>query len=305
MKNQLIENEVKEEINQYIVESLTVNDEVLHISEEVEKYIIDDIKQIDPISFCNGGGKREFNFQLDLFDDKIKCNFVITNFNFKDKQYYQEYIKKYSIDLECKSIYKKKNRFTFCVCYINYISVGFKPLKKFYEDVYHELNHIYQQYKEEHTYSDSERYVNISNNIYSENDIERNCAIINYLSTYYEQDSYVSSVYNYIKNNVRDSFENSCQLDKLIKETDAYKKIVELKKIYNIILNNKESYKEELLNNYSYSNWNQFSKKIEKAISRFEKKFAMVVRKCKSDFLVNETNAWTELGNKNIYYKLY
>lgn len=54
MKNSLIE-EVKKEINEYIIESLTVNDEVLKTSEELEKYVLNNIKKAEVYTTYNGG----------------------------------------------------------------------------------------------------------------------------------------------------------------------------------------------------------------------------------------------------------
>lgn len=223
-KNLLIEEELKNEINDLIIEELTVNDEVLDNSKIVEDYILKNIKGKDSYGFANGGGKRILNFSLKLFDNSLKVNFQVTNFNFKDKQYFKEYNEKYSTDLECSSVYNMIGKRAICLCFINYLSIGFKPLAKFYEDVYHEINHLFQQHMEKHTYSDSTKYASISTNIYSEDEIEHNSAEIVYLSTAYEQDSYVSSVYNFVKHKIHSSFEDIGKIDTILKESDAYNK---------------------------------------------------------------------------------
>lgn len=301
-KNLLIEEELKDEINSLILEELTVNDEVLKFSKMVEDYIIENIPQKRPFNFSNGGGKRELDFSLKLFDNNLKVNFHVTNFNFKDKQYFNDYNKRYSMDLECKSVYNMIGKRAICLCFISYLSIGFKPLAKFYEDVYHEINHLFQQNMEKHTYSDSSKYANISTNIYSENEIEHNSAEIVYLATSYEQDSYISSVYNFVKHKIHSSFDNIGKIDVILKESDAYNKIYRLKELFNIIHNNKTIYSNILLKTYGFGRWDRFDKHIRNAIQRFEKKFAMVARKCKSDFLVNETHTWCEgINNKMLY----
>ena len=303
-KDLLIEEELKEEINSLILEELTVNDEVLKTSKMVEDYIIDNIPQKQPFNFSNGGGKRDLDFSLKLFDNVLKVNFHVTNFNFKDKQYFNDYNKKYSLDLECKSVYNMIGKRAICLCFINYLSIDFKPLPKFYEDVYHEINHLFQQHMEKHTYSDSSKYANISTNIYSENEIEHNSAEIVYLATSYEQDSYISSVYNFVKHKIYSSFDNIGKIDAILKESDAYNKIYRLKELFNVIHNNKTVYSKILLKTYGFERWDRFDKHIKNAIKRFEKKFAMVARKCKSDFLINKTHTWCEGLNNKTFYKI-
>lgn len=61
-KNPLIEEELKNEINQSILEKLTVNDEVLENSKIVEEYILKNIVEKNSSDFVNGGGKRILDF---------------------------------------------------------------------------------------------------------------------------------------------------------------------------------------------------------------------------------------------------
>lgn len=303
-KDLLLENELKEEINLLIVEELTVNDDVLEETQKVEEYITKNIQLIAPIDFANGGGKREMSFSMNMFDNNIKVNFSVVNYNFRDKQYFNEYNKKYSIDMESKSVYNMIGNTPFCLCIINYISIGFKPLAKFHEDVYHELNHLFQQYKQGHTYSDSLKYAHIPTSIYSDNEIEHNSAEIIYLANHYEQDSFVSSVYNFVKNKFYTNVKNRQTIDDLLKETDAYNKIYRLKELFKLIQKNKEEYCNAILKQYGFKQWDRFDKYVRNSIHRFEKKFAMCVKKCKKDFLIYETHTWCEGTDYNFYYKL-
>ena len=54
-----IEKEIKKEINEYIIESLTVSDEVVKASEKVEGYILKHIQAQESYSFADGGGKND------------------------------------------------------------------------------------------------------------------------------------------------------------------------------------------------------------------------------------------------------
>lgn len=300
----ILEQELKNEINNCINENLTISNEVKQEVKFVEKYILDNIQKINASDFANGGGKRQLNFSLNLFNDKIKINFQVTNFNFKNDKYFDIYNKKYCTDLECSSVYNVIAGKPFCLCFIRYISIGFIPLPKFYEDVQHEINHLFQQHMEKKTYKDVRKYANISTNIYSDDDIQRNAAEIFYLSSYYEQDGFINGVYNFVKHKLYDKPERLL-IDNTIKETDAYHKIYRLKELFQIIHTNQQTYSNVILKDYKMERWDRFDKRIRNAIHRFEKKFAMVIKKCKSDFLINETHTWTEIRkNKFELYKL-
>lgn len=303
--NLLIENEMKEEIYTLILEELTVNEEILSSSETVEKEIIGQAKKTNSLIFADGAGKRTFSFSKEVFDEKIKVHFNVVNYNFKDREYFKRYNEKNYLDLECKSVYNMIGNKYICICYINYASIDFKPLPKFHQDIYHELNHIFQQHKARHTYLDSVKYSNVSTNIYSQDEIKRNSAEIIYLANPYEQDSYVSSVYVFVRNKIRSSDGDISKLDEFLKETDAYGKIYRLKELFKIISNNKKLYKEEILGTHGFKRWDRFDKHIRNAIHRFEKKFAMVTKKCKNDFFIYESHTWCEGPDFKRYYKIF
>lgn len=297
----LIEHKVRDDINAIIKESLTVNDEVLQSSDKISKYIIDGIKSQPSKIFANGGGEREISFQSKVFNDELKVFFNIRNFNFINMKYYREYIKKYSIDTLCTSVYKEAGKMKFALCNINYVSVGFEPFPKFYEDIHHELNHLLQQYKEGHTYKKSKEYAKIATDIYSDDEIRHNTAMLLYLCTSTEQDSFVGSVYNFVRYNYIIKIPNGT-VDFYIKETDAYKNICKLQSLYDIITNNKEQYNDIILKIHGFNNWNNFDKFVNRCLNRFKTKFAMVVKKCKRDFVLYEQNTWCEMGSPKIEY---
>ncbi len=299
-----IEDELKEEIYELILEELTVNDEVHFASKAIENEIIELSKKTSSEIFTDGGGKRVFNFSETIFKENIKVHFNIVNYNFKDGHYFKNYNDKNYLNLECKSVYNLIGKRPICICYINYASINFNPLPKFYEDVYHELNHIFQQLQQQHTYNDSLKYSIISTNIYSEDEVSRNCAEIIYLSTPYEQDSYVSSVYNFVKHKIHSNNGDITKIDDFLKESEAYNKIYRLKELFHNISNNKEAYENEILKTYNFKRWDRFNKHIRNAIHRFEEKFAMCVKKCKNDFLLYETHTWCEGIDKKTFYKI-
>lgn len=297
----LIEREVREEINKYIMESLTVNDEVLEASKKVEGHILENIKKVKSIPFANGAGRRELSFSLPLFNDNISVAFNVTNFNFKNETYYNKYAKNHGVGVSSTSCYKRSRNMIFAMCNINYISFDFMPLGKFYEDLHYELNHILQQHKLGGTYSDSASYATITADIFSEDEVKHNVAEILYLCRYTEQDSFVSSVYSFVKNEFHIDW-NYKNIDDCIKDTEAYKRIYRMKSIYYDIINNKEKYEKLILTERNFKTWNKFEKYVTKSLKRFEKKFAMVIKKCKSDFVFYDQTTWVEANNRNYWY---
>lgn len=298
-----IEQEVKEELNKYIVESLTVSDEVLSASKKVEEYILKHIQSQEAVSFADGGGKRNLSFTLPLFDDKLNVIFSVNNYNFINSTYYKNFTKNKGIDLSSGSSYNKIGKKIVAICFLNYLSLNFIPSAKFYEDLHHELNHLLQQNKSGHTYNDSDSYTNISSDIYETDELKHNVAELLYLCIPSEQDSFVSSVYSFVKKKYHIDW-NYNIIDDCIKDTEAYKSICNIKSIFKVIVNNKPKYEWLILKKNNFSTWDKFEKYVEKSLRRFEKKFAMCVKKCKNDFVVFDSNTWTEATVRKMIYPL-
>lgn len=296
-----IQEEVISDINRIILEELTVNDIVLQADEIVKEYILNNIQSRQETMFAKGGGLRKMSFSLKLFNDSLKVNFYVNNYNFKDEIFYKEYIKKKDIDTNCESVYNKIGSRIFCMCYINYVSINFKPLPKFAEDVHHEMNHLYQQFMDGKTYGNSLKMSGINTDLFSEDEKRKDVATVLYLANYQEQDSYVSSVYSYVKHNFHMGVDK-WNVDGLLKETDAFQMVCKLKDLYKKIRSHRGVYRDILLVDYNFKRWDRFDKRIKNAIDRFEEKFAMVVKKCKKDFVVYESHSWCEMGN---YKKLF
>jgi len=300
-KDFLIEEEIREEVNALILEELTVSDEVLESSENIEEYIFSNIYKQSGISFTDGGTERHFSFRLSVFNNTFEINFNVTNYNFRNESYYNVYIKKHNSNVQCGSSYQQIGNKTVAVMYLNFISINFKPLSKFYEDLHHELNHLYQQYKEQSTYNDSIKYSKISTDIFSNDSIRKDAANLLYLCNPKEQDSFASSVYPYVRHKY--SLLNQT-LDDILKETECYQNIYKIKELFSKIENNREKYQEVILKRHGFQRWDRFEKSVRNAIHRFEHKFAMCVKKCKNDFLIYENHTWFEPKFMKDLYKL-
>ena len=291
------------DINHIINEELTVSDVVLKSADDISLYIQTNIVKQERSVFANGASKRLLNFQHPIFNDNINAHISVTNYNFRDNVFYNEYRKKYSIDTDCKSTFNKIGNRTFIAIFINYISINDKPTAKFNEDLYHELNHIYQQYCEDGRYADVEKYVRISSDIYSNDEIKCDVANLLYLCNTNEQDSFVSSVYDYVRheyfkpNNVK-------IVDDIIKDTDAFNKICKLKELFKKIYSNKDAYSVCVLKQHNFQRWDRFDKMVRNAIHRFDKKLAMCIKKCKKDFVLYEQNTWSSLHESKNKYEL-
>ena len=163
------------------------------------------------------------------------------------------------------------------------------------------LPHLLQQHKCGDTYSDKDSYALLATDIFSTDEIKHNVAEILYLCRYNEQDSFVSSVYSFVKNEFHIDW-NYKNIDECIKDTDAYRRIYRLKVLYKEIAGNKDKYESLILVNKGFKTWNRFEKYVINALGRFEKKFAMVVKKCKADFVIHEQFTWTEGSYRNQMY---
>ena len=308
-----IEEELKNEINNIIIESQTINDDVMESASRIEEYILSHIKDGEIVKTYNGGTQRKIRFKIDIFlKDRenvedvrpkiyLQPTVTVNCHNFVNNKYFQTYNKNHIINTDCDSLYLQgvgaKSAFT--NININYISIGFKPLPKFYEDVPHEVNHIYQQYQERGTYSDAAKYANITTILRTDaNEYKHKVANLLYIINLSEQDSVITSVYNYVKDEYG-KFEKP--IDDILKNTDADNKILQAKKLYNEIKQNKETYYNIVIQEFKYKTWNIFIRRIKNLIERFEKKFAMVTKKCKNDFVLYETHTFFS-GNYNNFY---
>lgn len=303
-KKYLLEWEVRGEINKIIVEELTVSDEVLKCSELIERRIIDNIAKQPEKTMGDGYAIRQMSFSEVIFGD-LKVNFGVENHNFLNRSYYNEYKKRHDTNMTCTSVYRRLGKKPFVMVNVYYISVGFEPLPKFYEDLHHELNHIWQQHSEGSQYPDSEKYVHVSSDIFSDDEARKDAARILYHANPTEQDSFVSSIYAYVKHNFMDSPSYDKTIDELLKDTEAYRNICEFKELFTKIMGNKPAYRDVVLNKHKFKRWDRFEKRMRNALHRYEQKFAMCTKKCKKDFLVFESNTWCEAKDYNNYYKLF
>lgn len=296
-----IEQEVIGDVNRIILEGLTVSDDVLSSEKLVKDYIVNNIQSQEDKLFAYGGATRNLSFSMKLFNSQLNVHFNITNYNFKNELYYKQYIKKNDIDTDCTSVLKNFRSNIFVMCSISYISINFKPMPKFSEDVHHELNRIYQQFKDGDTYGNALKMSSINSDVFSDDEKRRDVGNLLYYANEQEQDSFVSSVYSYIKHNYQLGIDR-WNVDELIKETDAFKNICKLKNLYKKISSDRNAYRYIVLIDHGFKRWDRFDKRIKNAIDRFERKFSMVVKKCKKDFVIFESHTWCEIGN---YRKLY
>ena len=170
----------------------------------------------------------------------------------------------------------------------------------FYQDLQHEVNHIWEQYKDGQTYPNYEKMFKANSGFYSNNEIEKTVGRLIYYADRGEQDSFISSVYAYARQEYPKHMEN---LNTILKKTDAFNAICKMKQLFSIVLKNKDRYAHYIKSTYGFKTFDMFERRIRAAIKRFEKKFAMVSRKCTDDLIIWEPNtAW--FGDKENLYKL-
>lgn len=310
-----INNSANESINRIIVESQTISEDVMISSKEIEKYILDNIQNAEVVKTYNGGTQRFLQFSINVFplnrendnSNKPKLGlrpFITVNcHNFLNMAYFNQYNKKHTIDTQCDSVYISSGggKRAHANININFISINFEPLPKFYQDAPHEVNHLFQQYMERDTYPDAMKYMNIANLLqFNTDENVHKVAHLLYITNTTEQDSFIASVYPYTK---REFSKHETDIDTILKQTDAYKKIIEANELFEEIKEKKEIFALIIKNNYDFKSWNIFLRRIKSLIERFERKFAMVTKKCKNDFILYETHTFYS-GNFQRFYLL-
>lgn len=219
--------------------------------------------------------------------------------NFIKNTYFNLYNKNHIIDTDCSSVYLQSNGRPFVKINIRYISVNFIPFPKFYQDVPHKINHVFQQYKERHTYGDAIKYAQYAEDFrISNNQNIHNVAMLIYNLNPTEQDLFITSVYNYVKHEYA---KYELAIDDILKNTEAYENILKCKELFNEIKNNKETYYDIVITRYNFKSWNIFIRRMKSLLQRYERKFSMVSTKCKRDFVLYETHTFFSGDYRKFY----
>lgn len=299
-----IESELKEEVNNFILEELIPNSEV----REFGKTIVNDIKEqirksksVETEEVCE---KNLFCIIRPVFNKPLNVLVIVESFKFKENDDFRNwYVKNCSI-LESKSSYKTFNNEVLAACYIKCITINSVVHSKIYDDVYFCLTNILQERELKEGKNMTIEYKPSPLMLYSPNRIKRNGAELIELINDDEQNNYIGCVYSFVNYKLKLCEGDFTQIDKFLTESDTYRKIYRLKELFHIIQANKYQYEKFFLKKYGYNHWVNFEESVRQSIERFERKFAMVVLKCKKDFIIYEPHTWVEATTGKNFYTL-
>lgn len=299
-----IESELKEEVNRFILEEVVTNIEVSEFGNTIVNDIKEQIRKSKDIEIEEVFEKDLFCIIRPVFNKPLKVLVIVENFKFKNNDDFRNwYVKNCSI-LESKSSFKTFNNEVLAACYIKCITVNSVLNSKIYNDVYYCLNNILLQREINEGKKAIRAYKPSPIMRYSVNHIKRNGAELIELIDDDEQNGYIGCVYSFVNYKLKLCEGDITKFDDILKETDAYRKIYRLKELFHIIQTNKEQYQKFFLKKCGYNQWANFEEEAQKSIERFERKFAMVVLKCKKDFIIYKLNTLTETSVGKEFYIL-
>lgn len=288
-----MENIILEKLNVIIKEELSINNDVVYSSSEIGRNILNDTKKEWKGLTYDDKGKRAISFskkyQFIIDGNEFFINFNITCLDYLSSEIYNRETENGKYTVDSMSIFKGKQRKPFMNVVFNYITIKNKPTNEFYQDLQHELNHLYQQYRNNGSYKDYLKYANIATVMnYNVNNIDSfkyKVARLLYLLNKTEQDSNVNGMYSFIKKSV----DNNGNIDELFKTTKTYCILKESEKILTEI--KQKSNDDELIKAvkmFDYVNVNEFVMKMKSLLKRFYKKIGKVLFKIKKEEFFNE-----------------
>lgn len=294
-------NETIKKINQCINEEYGINDELLLVANKLGNEIRNKIQKI-PVENTEEEGLKFRHLSLTLSSSnglfnnckKIKNNFndfdlvlEINNYNFKNNNYYNAYVKKHgNDDVDNGTIFNSHyNDNAFGVIYFNYISIGGKVTNKFYSDIYHELSHYFQQLNIGERYHNSVFMTNVNTNLSSEDNDTKNISTILYYCDDAEQDSIVNGLYGYVINSEQKNLlKTNNEINDFIKNDTSFKWSVELNKLIEWLKNNNTDKINDIIkNDFKLKSIDFLIKYAERKEKRLNQKITKCIFKIKKD----------------------
>ena len=255
--------------------------EELGISDEVKQFVQDVVK------FVNNKAKELFNVEngkvyehtFEFLGHKVPASFRV--FHCTDKNEEKELVlnNEYAANAVSACLYGGD----IIVLNIPLVYMGTEPdLLKLYDDLQHEVSHIYQQIRSGHNYNPTE-YEYSNKFLYSENQFENVLARIIYLCHPTEQDAYVNGLYGSVMHALS---KGAFPLDK--ENFSAYIELQNLYKYYKTIIENKDNPQLmaaiKTLNTHGIKwNYKKYVNRCSEGIKEFERKIKRTLMKCEKD----------------------
>ena len=252
-----------------------INDEVVKaFCTEIEKYVVDN-KSV----FLNTPNGKYVYHTFD-FEGEEAC-FTFYVFKCKDREEEAKLLVTEPKAANAYSVYLSRG--IMLLITIPVVFVGEKlDTRKLYDDLQHEVSHIFQQHSSGETYKESE-YNYATSFLYSANKCERILARIVYLCYPPEQDAFVNGMYGYI---MKALYEKELPIDK--SKISAYQELQNLYTAYDFVQRNRdtEEMKKAIIQMQNKGvKWNikKYLSRASEGIKEFERKIMRILVKCQND----------------------
>ena len=277
MRDLLFE-KILNDINDIIVENLSISNELSRAAYDVVKEIEKDIKNVNPtITDIKGATfkRNTVNVNIEVIKQVVKITYCYYNFM-------TEKLKNQEMH---KIIFRDKvdeNSITTTI-----ISVaGNIGTNSLHDSIYHELEHIYQLQKR------GKNFITNQDSIYYHvHDLIHKLPIHSYgymiatclyLSETFEQDAYVNGMYGAVMNRIK----NFWDINKEFKNTNAYQGLKKFEQYLEVLKQNKEQV-DKTLGRYFYEyniSYDDMIPYFENRLKRFKTKVGKVLMKMQEDY---------------------
>lgn len=313
---------IKNDINQVIKEELSISNDVAYTCFQIGPKILEDVRQSWDGMTYDKDGKRNVSiskqYKLTIKNKELNINFVINCHDFKDKKSLLTVMGD-NCHVDSTSTFRGNTRKCVLIINFNFITIHNKPLNDFYQDLQHEINHLYQQYCDGKPYPSNTKYLNVishmQTNINNEESIGYKVSRLLYILDINEQDSNVNGMYAYVKNVFNDENNDLTDVNELYKNTKSYEILCEAYDLIDFFKKNNTN--EDVLSEikkYGFNSTDKFIKTIEELLRRFVKKIGRIIVKLKCELYFNENlnirvnfQSFNEnrMNNEPMFYDLY
>lgn len=261
-----------EELSQIITEELGISADVVDISKSLFNIINDGCKDTKYETDDAGILFKRLSFDQVISGHRVKI--YVKVYNFRNPAEYNNAIANNPSMLDCSSGYY---RGTILFIHLNLYQISGQIDNGVALDmIHHEVEHMFQQIKMGKTFGGTENNAMALSKMSSEDDIERSCAVIVYMSQKSEQEAFTNGLYGYLlsnyayKDNIRD----------LVDKSTAMEKVKQLRNAVDIISNAEGGEKECML--YGI-NRNKMIAQGKKAIESMLRRIGRVIIKYHTD----------------------
>lgn len=269
--------EIDRRLHFILNEELGVSDDVKRFCSVVEQYVIDNKESL--LDIPNG---HETSVSFGFNGKALRITFYV--FKCSDTMQEADLILNYPKAANANSVYRYGGELMLMTMPV--VFVGRKlDVRKLYDDLQHEVSHIYQQSRSGKTYAKTE-YNDASIFLYSDDECERNLARIIYLCHPTEQDAFVNGMYGYIMKALDNG---EYPVDK--SSISAYLELQNLYKAYDFVQRNRntEEMKQALANLKERGvMWDirKYLSRASEGIKEFERKIKRILMKCEKDAII-------------------